>query len=368
MDDKAFQNPNGELITANGYSLFVPTPLPPSVSYSNRVAYEISDSHIRLSRLAGIGQLLPSPQILIASYLRREAVLSSRIEGNQASLSDLFLYELVGEGSFEDTYTRVKEVRNYVRALELCLGRIRRRRQRIDLDMIRTAHRILLQGVRRAERNPGQFRKVQNWIGAPGSKIEDAVYVPPGPEHLATAMKDIEQFIQNPPDEMPVLVQCAVLHYQFESVHPFVDGNGRIGRLLITLFLCEKKILPHGLLYLSQYLEQNKTEYFDRLLGVSQRNEWSEWVEFFLKGVSLQSSETIGNVQKLLDLRNRYEDKLRRRHATQRAHLLTDGLFSNPYTTVKNASEFLKVTFVTAQATINVLVNEEILIEMTKRK
>ncbi len=208
----------------------MPKLLPPNFEYDRALTYAISDAHTKLGRLAGIGELLPNPHILIAPYLRREAVLSSRIEGTEASLNDLFLYEIVGEESEELVYKRVREVRNYAQALEKSLYRVRPLKQKIDLKLIRYTHRILLRRVRGAERNPGNFRRFQNWIGAPGSKIEDALYVPPSPEHLPDLLSNIESFIRNPPQDMPVLVQCAVLHYQFEAVHPFVDGNGRIGK------------------------------------------------------------------------------------------------------------------------------------------
>ncbi len=296
--------------------------------------------------MSGIGELLPNPHILISPYLRREAVLSSKIEGTQASLADLFQYELIGTEPVESVWKRVFEVRNYVRALERGLRLVRKEGGRIDLGLIRSMHGTLLQGVRGAERNPGNFREIQ----------------------LPDLLSNLEDFIRSPPSDMPILVQCAVLHYQFEAVHPFVDGNGRIGRLLIPLFLCERNILPHALLYISAYLESHRTEYFDRLLGVSQRNEWKEWVAFFLTAVAHQSDEAVVNIQKLLQLKDRYETLLGKRHATQNAHLLKDILFSNPYTTIKNASEFLKVSFVTAQSTIQALVSSGILTEITRKK
>ena len=317
--------------------------------------------------MSGIGELLPNPHILISPYLRREAVLSSKIEGTQASLADLFQYELIGTEPVESVWKRVFEVRNYVRALERGLRLVRKEGGRIDLGLIRSMHGTLLQGVRGAERNPGNFREIQVLIGST-PRIEDATYVPPAAEYLPDLLSNLEDFIRSPPSDMPILVQCAVLHYQFEAVHPFVDGNGRIGRLLIPLFLCERNILPHALLYISAYLESHRTEYFDRLLGVSQRNEWKEWVAFFLTAVAHQSDEAVVNIQKLLQLKDRYETLLGKRHATQNAHLLKDILFSNPYTTIKNASEFLKVSFVTAQSTIQALVSSGILTEITRKK
>jgi len=368
MDLNAFTNANGSIVQSNqGVSVFVPRPLPPSFEYDKAITQLIAESHTKLGRLSGIGELLPNPHILISPYLRREAVLSSKIEGTQASLADLFQYELIGTEPVESVWKRVFEVRNYVRALERGLRLVRKEGGRIDLGLIRSMHGTLLQGVRGAERNPGNFREIQVLIGST-PRIEDATYVPPAAEYLPDLLSNLEDFIRSPPSDMPILVQCAVLHYQFEAVHPFVDGNGRIGRLLIPLFLCERNILPHALLYISAYLESHRTEYFDRLLGVSQRNEWKEWVAFFLTAVAHQSDEAVVNIQKLLQLKDRYETLLRKRHATQNAHLLKDILFSNPYTTIKNASKFLKVSFVTAQSTIQALVSSGILTEITRKK
>jgi len=368
MDLNAFTNANGSIVQSNqGVSVFVPRPLPPSFEYDKAITPLIAESHTKLGRLSGIGELLPNPHILISPYLRREAVLSSKIEGTQASLADLFQYELIGTEPVESVWKRVFEVRNYVRALERGLRLVRKEGGRIDLGLIRSMHGTLLQGVRGAERNPGNFREIQVLIGST-PRIEDATYVPPAAEYLPDLLSNLEDFIRSPPSDMPILVQCAVLHYQFEAVHPFVDGNGRIGRLLIPLFLCERNILPHALLYISAYLESHRTEYFDRLLGVSQRNEWKEWVAFFLTAVAHQSDEAVVNIQKLLKLKERYETLIRKRHATKNAHLLKDILFSNPYTTIKNASEFLSVSFVTAQSTIQALVSSGILTEITRKK
>ena len=368
MDLDAFTNANGSIVQSNqGISVFVPRSLPPSFEYDKAITQLIAESHTKLGRLSGIGELLPNPHILISPYLRREAVLSSKIEGTQASLADLFQYELIGTEPVESVWKRVFEVRNYVRALERGLRLVRKEGGRIDLGLIRSMHGTLLQGVRGTERNPGNFREIQVLIGST-PRIEDATYVPRAAEYLPDLLSNLEDFIRSPPSDMPILVQCAVLHYQFEAVHPFVDGNGRIGRLLIPLFLCERNILPHALLYISAYLESHRTEYFDRLLGVSQRNEWKEWVAFFLTAVAHQSDEAVVNIQKLLQLKDRYKTLLGKRHATQNAHLLKDILFSNPYTTIKNASKFLKVSFVTAQSTIQALVSSGILTEITRKK
>lgn len=367
MDKNAFSKPNGTFfLNKNGKETFLPNMLPPAVSYPIQLVSLISEAGMNIGKLAGIGKLLPNPHVLIGPYLRQEAVLSSRIEGTEASISDLFFYEAVGKESVDAVFKRVREVRNYVAALNAGLRAVETG-QPIDMSLLKKLHRILLTGVRGQDRNPGEFRSVQNWIGKTG-KIQDATYVPPPPENLEKLLGNFAEFLSNPPNDMPVLVQCAVMHYQFEAVHPFADGNGRIGRLLITLLLCQKKVLPQPLLYPSAYFERNKTDYYSRLLSVSQRSEWEEWIAFFLNGVAAQAQEAIQNVERLLALKEHYDDVLRKSEATKNTHLLKDILFSNPYTTVKNATEYLNVSFVTAQKTIGILVDNGILEELSKQK
>ncbi len=367
MDTKAFDNPNGKFVNSSGHSAFVPKLLPPAIVYNNELTALIADAHRNLGQLAGIGQLLPNPHILINPWLRREAVLSSKIEGTRASLSDLFLYEAIKDESIDSPFKRIHEVRNYVHSLERSLNEIRQGRQ-IDLSLIKDAHKTLLYRVRGEDRNPGEFRTIQNWMGVVGQPLEDAIYVPPPPAYLNDLLGDLEHFVSSPPSDMPVLVQCAVLHYQFEVIHPFVDGNGRIGRLLMPLFLCEKKIMSQPLLYVSAYLEKNRTEYYARLLSVSQKSDWKNWIRFFLTAVSSQSVEAIDNVQKLLRLRDHWDEILRKQGATRNAHILMEILFSNPFTTAKNAAEYLDVSFVTAQSTIKALTTCGILEQAYKRK
>lgn len=346
---------------------FLPRHLPPKITYDNEVTALVAVAHSKLGELSGIGQLLPNPHLLILPYLKHEAVLSSKIEGTQASLNDLFLYEVTGREPEEFERKRIHEVNNYVRALETCLKQLKQR-QPLDLHMLQSAHRILLTDVRGEYASPGFFRTVQNWIGAPNSRIEDAVYVPPAPKYLSNALSLLEDFIKEPPDEIPLLVQCAMIHYQFEAIHPFIDGNGRIGRLLLTLLLCERGALSQPLLYLSAYFERNKTEYYEKLLEVSRTSAWNEWIRFFLKGVAEHSANAIANVQRLLSLKLTYEKVLRKKGATQSAMLLMESLFSNPYTSAKNAADFLHVSFKTAQNAIEFLRENHVLKEVRSRR
>lgn len=365
MKKTRFTKPSGKLIkNSDGDLTFIPSPLPPQIEYDRHLVSILSKADKNLGMLAGIGQLLPNPHILISPYIRREAVLSSRIEGTMASLSDLFLYEITKREPSD--YMRVREVRNYVFATTISLKALKK--GTITLDLMRKAHKSLLYGVRGEERFPGNFREIQNWIGDPSSEIEDAVYVPPPWKEVPKLLLDLESFLRNPPKDMPPLIQCALVHYQFETIHPFLDGNGRIGRLLITLFLDEKKLLPQPLLYLSAYLEENKREYGDRLTAVREESDVDGWLKFFLRGVSIQAEKAIRNVDQIVNLQRKYQEKLRKMKSTTNAIRLVDSLFLNPYTTITNAAQYLRVSFPTGQRAIKMLEEAGILKEFSKRK
>jgi Fic family protein len=270
MEQSAFTKPFGTMVTnKDGHTTFVPKGLPPVINYDESLTALIAEASIQLGNLSGIGKLMPNPHILIRPYLKREAVLSSKIEGTQASIMDVFRFEAGGMGAErEKKEKRIIEVVNYVDALDGCIRAVHGGAS-IDLQMIKEAHRILMHNVRGQELEPGKFRTMKNWIGIEGTKIDDATYVPPAQEHIEKLLLDLEAFIQNPPGRIPVLVQCAMVHYMFEEIHPFSDGNGRIGRLLISLLLAQRKLLGQPLLYLSAYIERNKTQYYSLLLKVS---------------------------------------------------------------------------------------------------
>ncbi len=365
MKRARFTKPGGKLIeNSDGDLTFVPNALPPEIEYDADLVSTLSEADKNLGTLAGIGRLLPNPHILISPYIRREAVLSSRIEGTMASLSDLFLYEITKREPRD--YMRIREVRNYVYATTISLKALKK--GTINLDLLKKAHKSLLHGVRGQERSPGNFRVVQNWIGPPDSEIEDAVFVPPPWKDVPKLLSDFEKFLMHPPKHIPPLIQCALVHYQFETIHPFLDGNGRIGRLLITLFLHNRKLLPQPLLYLSAYLEDNKKEYGDRLTAVREESDIDGWLKFFLTGVSIQAEEATRNVDQIVNLQSKYQEKLRKLKSTTNALRLVDSLFLNPYITITNAAQYLGVTFPTAQRTIKVLEDAEILKEFSKRK
>jgi Fic family protein len=366
MNMDKFTNPSGDFVKNDeGHYTFVPHELPVDISYDNKLVSILSEADKSLGKLSGIGQLLPNPHILIHPYIRREAILSSRIEGTMASLSDLFLYEITKKEPKE--YMRIREVRNYVRATEKAYASVRRG-NKITLEMIKRIHRTLLYKVRGSERYPGDFRRIQNWLGPPDSNIKEAVFVPPSKRELKRLLNNFEDFIENPLDDVPLIIQCGLMHYQFETIHPFLDGNGRIGRLLITLYMCDKKLLSQPLLYLSAYLNRNKDEYCDKLMAAREKSDYEGWLKFFLNAVAFQSKEAITNVEKILLLQRKYQDILRKIKCPMSVRRLTEYLFLNPYTTAQNAALYLKVSFPTAQNAIKTLEREGILEEYSKQK
>ncbi len=352
MEPEDFSLPNGRFVEVSegehrGKLTFAPKPLPPKKFYDDELLLHYLPPAMEcIGKLAGMGERLPNPHLLISSYIKREAVLSSRIEGTQASLSDLFLYEVTEKEP--DEFLRLKEVRNYVRTAERCIYKIQKRGESVSLGLLKDAHKHLLRGVRGQERFPGEFREVQNWIGPERCSIDEATYVPPNVPEMNKALKRLEDFIQSPNKDVPPLIQVAMVHYQFEAIHPFADGNGRIGRLLITLLLLEKKILPYPMLYPSAFFETNKQEYYDKLLSVSRENDWTGWIKFFLECMESQAREAIENSQQIIGLQKKYEDKLRKEKGNSTTRRLVGSLFLNPYTTTNNAKEYLGVSYQTA--------------------
>ena len=347
----------------DGHLTFIPNGLPPKIDYDESLTALISEASLQLGNLSGIGKLIPNPRLLIRPYLRREAVLSSKIEGTQASILDVFRYEAGGMAAGKEAgEKRIVEVVNYVEALDECLRQVKKDEE-ISLKMIKNAHRILMRDVRGQELEPGQFRTAQNWIGVEGTKIEDATYVPPAPEYVNELLVGLEKFIQNPPGRISVLVQCAMLHYLFEAIHPFNDGNGRIGRLLIPVLLARRGLLDQPLLYLSAYIERNKTEYYSLLLAVSQKSKWLEWIRFFLYGVIAQAGDAVNNIQQLMLLKGKYDQKLMSKKASGSVTRLVDYLFSNPVISIPSAAAHLQINYPPAKNAVEYLKNLGILIE-----
>lgn len=352
----------GELVVSpQGVPAFVPAPLPPKIDFDAELVRRLSAADARLSELSGMGRQIPNPHLLIAPYMRQEAVLSSRIEGTQASLSDVFEDELRPEDGTAPSAADAHEVRNYVRALELGLERLPE--LPLSLRLVRELHGRLMVGVRGGDRNPGEFRRHQNFIGTRGSRIETATFVPPPPDRLPGCLDAWERFLHQR-GELPDLVQCGLMHAQFETIHPFADGNGRIGRLLITLFLVERQRLSRPLLYLSAYIEANKSLYYELLQRTRTHGDWRGWLLYFLEGVEVTARLAAEQVTALIDLRERYRAAFARQPGVL---ALIDALFQNPFTDAKRAARVMAKSDPTARNAIAALQQRGWLREVTGR-
>ncbi|HJS93756.1 MAG TPA: Fic/DOC family N-terminal domain-containing protein [Solirubrobacteraceae bacterium] len=324
--------------SASGWDFvaFRPEPLPRKLTFESETVLALSMADAALGRLAGAGRQIHDPNMFIRPYVTREALASSRIEGTQASLSDVFEADAGEEAA---ATADVREVWNYRSAMEAGLQRMP------DLPLVgrlvRDIHSVLMYGVRGEEKRPGEFRDRPVWIGSPTDSPENAVFVPPLPREMQKAWKDWEAF-SNSNVRLPTLVQCALLHYQFETIHPFLDGNGRVGRLLIVFFLIHRGALPAPLLYLSSYLEEHRREYYERLQAVRERGEVQEWLQFFLTAVAVQSEDAIARAEHLHDLRETYRAALA--GSRSRAVEVVDLLFGNPVVSSRRVSQNLGLT------------------------
>ena len=363
MDTTLFKNsPSGKLIrSTGGYRAFVPNPLPPKLEWDDALVSILSKADIALGTLSGLGETLPNPHRLIYPFIRREAVLSSRIEGTQSSLSDLLLFEATQVEKRGD----VREVQNYVRAMEYGLKRLNE--LPLSLRFIRELHGVLMEGVRGEHATPGEFRQSQNWIGSPGATLDEATFVPPPVPEMQECLNQLEKFL-HAETRLPPLVETALVHYQFEAIHPFLDGNGRIGRLLVTLLLCQRNVLTKPLLYLSAFFEQHRPEYYELLLKVSSTGAWRKWIEFFLQAVVEQSADAVTRSRRLQELLRSYTQLARDKHMPPTAGQLVELILMKPVINARTAQEFLKVTYPAAQKAISSLEEAGILTEITGRK
>jgi Fic family protein len=348
------------LLTPKGYWAFIPAPLPPEISYDPHLVLALSRADAALSELSGLGRHIINPHLLIASYVRKEAVLSSRIEGTRAGIAELFLDDLEKPNSASSS-ADLTEVQNYVAALEYGIDRLNS--LPLSLRLVREIHGQLMVRVRGGNATPGEFRRSQNWIGPPGSTLANAPYVPPPADIMMDILANWEVFLQDR-GNFPELIQCAILHEQFEAIHPFLDGNGRVGRLLITLFLIERGRLSQPLLYFSAYLEAHRQEYYDLLQRVRTLGDWNSWLYFFLGGVEETSMQAVRQAGALMDLREKLHHKIR---SNPKAAVLIDPLFTNPYMTVSRAAELLHVSLPTARQNVKELEEVGILQEVTGR-
>lgn len=346
------------------YDCFHPAPLPPSppLLLEGQLGRNLSKADQALGRLDGLSRILPHPDILIDFYIRKEAVLSSQIEGTQSTLTELLLFELEPDPRNDDA----QQVSNYVQALRHGVERLRTGFP-LSLRLIREMHGILLQSGRGSRSTPGEFRTSQNWIG--GSRPGDALYVPPPVAEMNEALGDLERYLHSAAEDFPVLVQCALIHLQFESIHPFLDGNGRIGRLLITLLLMERGALVQPLLYLSLYLKEHRQRYYDLLQEVRLTGNWETWVIFFLEGVASTAEKAVALAEEILDLFRRDEDRIRDLGLRRGSALLVlQAMQKMPYISTTRLTEQTGLSFNTVVSCLELLKSLDVVVEVKPRR
>lgn len=367
-EDFTADSPGRLVPTTGGALAFVPAPLPVEFPLSGSTVRRLSEADYALGRLSGTARRLVNPYLIGQPLLRREAILSSRIEGTFTTPEQLVLMELGIEVRPADgrQTADTREVLNYVQALDLGLQRLRD--IPLSLRLVRELHRALLKGVRGGTDRPGDFRDVQNYIGAAGDGIARARYVPPPVAEMHDALSRWEKDLHRDDWDLPLLVQLALSHYQFEAIHPFRDGNGRVGRLLIPLSLHAHGRLDEPLLFMSAYFEAHRRDYVDLLRRVSTHGDWNAWVTFFLRGVSTCCEESLSLVEQLIALRERYHDAARRQRAAGSLATLIDHLFHVPSITIGLAGTLLKVTPAAASANLRKLQELGVIVEVTGRK
>jgi len=361
MDATDFQAPEaGHLVTtADGYPAFMPAPLPPRLTFSGELVEALSAADAALGELSGLAGGRRDPQILVAPFLRQEAVLSSRIEGTPATLVDLLFDEVAAAPDME-LRENLREVRNYVAALMYGVDRLAE--IPLSTQLVLELHERLLKGAGDAGWTPGAFRTGQNWIGPPGSTLETAVYVPPPVPEMHAALSEWDRFLRQRTG-LPPLVQCALVHQQFETIHPFLEGNGRLGRLLITLFLIDRGRLSHPLLYPSAYIEAHRDDYYDLLQRVRTHGAWEPWLLFFMGAIRETAERAAAQVRALMKLREEYRSKV-----TGHARRLVDDLFRTPFVTVPEAQQALAVSNATARKAVRELQEWGMLEELAARR
>lgn len=351
-------NLSGEM----AYQSFRPNPLPPEppIEVSGELIAKLVDANKKLAALDGLSSRIPNMDLFVSMYVRKEALLSSQIEGTQCTLDDI-----LNPFAEENTNLNVSDVVNYIRAEEFAIERL----QTLPLcnRLIKETHSVLMEGVRGQEKSPGEFRYSQNWIGGQGSTLRNARYIPPNPEDMIDAMSDLEKYM-NSEDTLDPLIQAALIHYQFETTHPFLDGNGRVGRLLITLFLIEKKILSTPSLYISYFLKMNRVEYYDRMTQVRKTGDYEQWVLFFLQALSDSAEDAIQTIDRLTEIHNRNAQKfddLTKRQRTNALRLLLY-LEKNPIIDIQKTASALELSYNTVAKNVAFFVDKGILQQTEK--
>lgn len=339
-------SPSGNVIKfPSGYRAFIPNNLPPKIEWDSSVINSLSRADYLLGKLAREGSKLHNPHLLIRPFVAREAVLSSKIEGTQATLDDI-LSDDAGSRTNQDP-NDLEEVRNYIKALDYGISRLSE--MPLSLRLIREIHQKLMNGVRGAHATPGEFRRSQNWIGTPGCTLNTAKFVPPPAENLAECLGEFEKFMYD--RSLPPLIHIALCHYQFEAIHPFLDGNGRIGRLLIIILLIEQEMLPSPLLYLSEFFEATRDDYYKKLYNVSAYGSWNEWLSYFLNGVAIQSEDVLLRAERINNILSEWKFMVAGISSKFFIKII-DLLAANPYCSAKTISDNLEVAFSTAQRSI----------------
>ena len=351
-------NLSGEM----AYQSFRPNPLPPEppIEMSNELIAKLIDANRRLATLDGLSSRIPNMDLFVSMYVRKEALLSSQIEGTQCTLDDI-----LNPFAEENTNLNVSDVVNYIRAEEYAINRL----QTLPLcnRLIKETHAVLMEGVRGQEKNPGEFRYSQNWIGGQGSTLRNARYIPPNPEDMVDAMSDLEKYM-NGEDSLDPLIQAALIHYQLETTHPFLDGNGRVGRLLITLFLMEKKILSAPSLYISYFLKMNRVEYYDRMTQVRKTGDYEQWVLFFLQALSDSAEDAIQAIDRLTEIHNRNVQKFNSMTKRQQTNAINFLIYleKNPIIDIQKTATALNVSYNTAAKNVASFVDNGILQQTEK--
>lgn len=361
-------NRSGQYIRQmTGYSAFIPADLPPSppLEYDGELQKLLSKADRALGRLDGSIQTLPNPDLFVFMYVRKEAVLSSQIEGTQSSLDDILEVEAKVLDSRHPN--DVDEVLNYVSAMNYGLERLKT--LPLSVRLITEIHERLLNSVRGREKNPGEIRRTQNWIGPAGCTLRNAIFVPPPPNEVPEKLGLLEKFMHSDLD-IPVLVKIGMIHAQFETIHPFLDGNGRVGRLLITFLLCQNEIMIRPVLYLSYFFKLNRSEYYEKLQRVRDYGEWEQWIKFFLRGVAQVSLEATDTARSIVSLRERHRIAITLEFGRAAGSGLTilESLFQKPITTVSEVADMLKVTYAAANTLVQKLSDLGILKEITGQK
>lgn len=351
-------NLSGEM----AYQSFRPNPLPPEppIEMSNEMIAKLVDANRKLATLDGLSSRIPNMDLFVSMYVRKEALLSSQIEGTQCTLDDI-----LNPFAEENTNLNVSDVVNYIRAEEFAIDRL----QTLPLcnRLIKETHAVLMEGVRGQEKNPGEFRYSQNWIGGQGSTLRNARYIPPNPEDMINAMSDLEKYM-NGEDSLDPLIQAALIHYQFETTHPFLDGNGRVGRLLITLFLMEKKILSTPSVYISYFLKMNRIEYYDRMTQVRKTGDYEQWILFFLQALSDSAEDAIRTIDELTKIHNRNAQKFENMTKRQQANAMNFLIYleKNPIIDIQKTAAALNLSYNTVAKSVALFVDNGILQQTEK--